>query len=113
MASTASKLDIKNSLLTRSECLGNSGIGLKEVCSQLIDDELKRGKKIQQLADSTYLSTVTIDRMWKLRETESGAAYKPNVDTCERILKSFGAAMHFDQVKIKPRYANKPKTDEA
>lgn len=111
MAAAANIVDIKSNLLSRSQCLGNTDIGLKEVCSQLVDNELKRGKKIQQLADQTYLSTTTIDRMWKLRETESGAPYKPNVDTCERILRAFGAAMYFEQVKIKTKFQNKPKSN--
>jgi len=108
----ATALDIKNNLLTRSQCLGNTGIGFKEVCSQLIDDEIKRGGKLQRIADTTCLSTKTVERMWKLREAESGSPYRPSSDTIERVLKSYGGQVYFDQVKIKPRYSNKPKIDE-
>lgn len=105
----ARQLDIKNHILSRTTCLGNSKIGFKEVCSQLIDNEINKGRKLSHLADQTYLSLTTLERMWKLRESESGLPYRPTSDTCVRILKAFGAQITFEQVKIKGQFANKPK----
>ncbi len=103
------KLDIKNQILSRATCLGNSNIGLKDVCSSLIGDAINRGMTLQQIADQSYLSTATVDRMLKLKECESGEPYRPKADTCERIFRSFGAGIHFEQVKISRKFQNKPK----
>ena len=89
--------------------LGNSKIGFKEVCSQLIQNEIDRGRKLKWIADQAYLSVQTVERMWKLKECKSGIQYRPNADTCERILRAFGAEIHFSQVNIKAQYQNKPK----
>ena len=110
---TARKIDIKNQLLSGSKALGNSNRGLKEVCSDLVNDFQRRGGKSakQKLKDGTYLCSATIDRIASLEETEDGNQYRPNADTCERILKFFGAEMSFNEVIIKPRYTNKPKAE--
>lgn len=107
--SAVRRLDIKNTILKNASCLGNSKIGFKEVCSTLIDDACKRGEKINAIADRAYLSTKTVERMWKLKECESGMDYRPNADTCERILKAFDAGVFFDHVKINPKNQNQPK----
>lgn len=101
---------VKSIILERATCLGNSNRGTKELCSDLVADYLTSGGKMQTLCDGTFLSSITIERMRLLTETESGLEYRPNVDTCERILRFFNAEMHFKQLKaIKPQYANKPK----
>lgn len=105
----ARQLEIKNHILAKAQCLGNSKIGFKEVCSQLIDNEINKGRKLSQIAEDTYLSANTVERMWKLRECKSGDPYRPSADTCERVLRAFGAQITFEQVNIKGQYANKPK----
>lgn len=105
----AHKIDIKNRLLSGQCALGNSGRGLKEVCSDLVNQYREQGGKTKDLVDGTFLTSSTLDRMGKLSEAESGVEYRPNADTCERILKFFGAEMTFDQVRIKAKHLNKPK----
>lgn len=103
------QLDIKNDILSRAKALGNSDTGLKEVCSDLVNSYGVDSKSLQRLATGTFLSTATLKRMSKLTETEDGAPYRPNADTCERIFKFFGAQISFNTVKISPRYQNQPK----
>ena len=105
------KLDIKNQLLTRARALGNSNRGIKEVCSDLINQMGTDHKTHERIAEGTFLATMTIKRMATLKDCDTGEPYRPNADTCERILRYFGAEMHFDQVAISTRYQNKPKTD--
>ena len=113
MAATAKQieLDIRNRILDGTKMLGNSKRGMKEVCSDLVNQHLQSGGKMQALQDGTFLSWATLDRMAALREAESGADYKPNADTCERILRFFGAEVTFTQVAIKSAYLNKPKIE--
>lgn len=105
------KLDIKNSMLTKAKALGNSSRGLKEVCSDLLNQHGISGKDMKRVCDGTFLCPTTIERMAKLTESEGGEPYRPNADTCERILRYFGAEMHFDQVTIAPKYMNKSKLE--
>ena len=107
----ATKLDIKNHLLTKSKALGNSKRGLKEVCSDLLNDYGRGPGIMKELAAGTFLAPATLDRMMKLAEAKSGADYRPNADTCERILRFFGTEISFDQVRITGRYNNKPKDE--
>lgn len=108
---TARQIDIKNRLLTSTQALGNSNRGLKEVCSDLLNNHGRSRKDIRAVMEGTFLCPQTIQRMMDLSETEEGRAYKPNADTCERILRFFGAQVMFDQVNIQSRYMNKPKDD--
>ena len=108
---TARKIDIKNHLLTKSKALGNTNRGLKDVCSNLLNDFGRSSKNMKILSEGTYLSRPTLERMMDLTETEEGRPYHPNADTCERILRFFGAEIFFDQVSIQNRYANQPKED--
>lgn len=103
------KLDIKNLMLTKQKALGNTTRGLKEVCSDLVNQHGIRGKDLQRLCDGTFLSSTTIDRMAKLTESETGDPYRPATDTVERILRYFGASVSFDQVHIEGKFQNKPK----
>lgn len=105
----ATKLEITNLLLARAKALGNTDYGLKEVCSDLINDYGTSPKQLQQIANGCFLSIETIRHMSRLTETEHGEPYRPNADTCERILRYFGAEIHFNQVAIKGRYRNQPK----
>ena len=108
---TARQIDIKNRLLTSQRALGNSKRGLKEVCSDLLNDFGRDKKAMKTLQDGTFLCRQTIERMMDLTATEEGHDYKPNADTCERILRFFSAEIILDQVKIQPRFMNKPKAD--
>lgn len=103
------KIDIKNRLLNGATALGNSHIGFDQVCSDLINDALKRGVKLRAIADGTYLSTATVERMAKLDETPTGRPYDPGVDTVKRVLKFFGAEAHFTETVITGKYQNQPK----
>jgi hypothetical protein len=109
MASAEINLDIKNSLLIKQKALGNSGRGLKEVCSDLINKHGISKKDGQALRDGTFLSATTIDRLSKLTDTELGEPYRPQAETLERVFRYFGAELYFDQVIIKPKFLNKPK----
>lgn len=110
-AASVTTLQVKQEILSRSQVLGNTKYGFKEVCSDLINNYKERGGETKALVNGTFLGANTLDRMSKLTEAESGQAYRPNADTCERILKFFGAEVHFTQVRIKGRFANKPKED--
>lgn len=105
-------IDIKKQILDNARALGNSNQGLKEICSDLINEFGADAKSVRQIAAGTYLSDTTIKRMSQLTETEHGEPYRPNADTCERILKYFGASLRFEQVKIRSQYRNKPKKTE-
>ena len=105
----ATKLDIKNALLTRTKALGNSNRGLKEVVSDLLNAYGKQN--IAAVEKGTFLSRHTLYRLMDLTETESGEPYRPQSDTLERVLKYFGAEIHFDQVTISAAYRPKPKKD--
>ena len=112
MSQTVASINIKNRLLSGTKALGNSNTGLKEVCSSLVSDALNKGLTTQRICDITYLSPATIERLRTLKEAESGRDYRPMSDTCERILKAFGAEIQFNHVQIKPRFNNKPKVSD-
>ncbi len=110
-AATVTKLQVKQDILSRNTVLGNSNLGFKEVCSDLVNNFRERGGQAKELTDGTFLSAATLDRISKLEDTETGNPYRPNADTCERILKFFGAEVSFNQVQVKSRFLNKPKVD--
>lgn len=101
----------KNMLLSKASALGNSHYGLKEVCSDLLNDFGRDKGKMRVLQDGTFLSSHTLDRMMTLSEAESGEPYRPNAETCERILRFFNSKIVFETVKITPKYSNKPKRE--
>lgn len=103
------KLDVKNHILSRARALGNTETGLREVCSDLVNSFGTDRKSRQRIAEGTFLSEDTISRIASLRECDTGEPYRPNTDTVERILRFFGAEIHFQQIHISNRYANKPK----
>lgn len=100
---------IKDSLLSKTTALGNSGRKLKNVASDLVNDYYSNGGKDRAILDGTFLSKATIERMRLLTDSESGLEYQPNADTIERILVFFGAEIYFKGVKIKSANANKEK----
>lgn len=112
MATAARKLDIKNHLLLKTTCLGNSDRVLMDVCSELLTQYCRTEKDIAEFAQRASLRPQTIERMRDLSESETGRRYRPAADTCERILREFGAEMYFNQVAISKRHANKPKTEQ-
>lgn len=93
---------IKAGLLERTSALGNSKRGLKEVCSDLCNQFDRRHAKV--IAEGTFLCKETV-----IRVMDCEPEYRPNSDTLERILRFFGAELHFSEVVIKPRYRNKEK----
>ena len=103
------KVEIKNRLLAGTRLLGNTNLGLKDICSALVGDALKRGLTVQRISDMSFLSVVTIERMRTLKDCSTGERYRPQAETCERILKAFGAELRLNEVKIKPQYQVKPK----
>ncbi len=103
------KIDIRNRLLNGATALGNSNVGFEQVCSDLINDALKRGVKLRAIMEGTHLSGHTIERMAKLEETPTGRPYDPGVDTVKRVLKFFGAEAHFTETVISGKYQNQPK----
>lgn len=105
------KLQVENAIFASCTALGNSKYGMKEVCSDLLNDFGKGKGNMRILQDGTFLGASTLDRMMKLTDTDMGEPYRPNADTCERILRFFGAQITFTQVKIQNRYNNKPKYD--
>lgn len=106
----ATKLAIQNIILSKARALGNTKKGFKEVCSDLINDYCNGDKKkMKHLADGTFLCVSTLERMSTLDETKDGAPYRPQVETCERILKFFNAEVSFSQTALKAQYMNKPK----
>ena len=105
------KLDIQNRILEGAKVLGNSKSGFKEICSNLIDDAIKRGEKLNSIAERCYLLPSTVERMRSLKEAESGADYRPSNDTVERVLRAFDADVTLSQTRITKRFQNKPKVD--
>ena len=112
MAQRQGKLDIKNRMLTQSKCLGNTKRGLKEVCSDLLNQYGNDTKSLQKVSQVTFLSVSTLQRICTLEETEHGDEYRPQADTLERVLRWAGASITFDQVAISNKYMPQPKKHE-
>jgi len=100
------KTEIKNRLLS-GKALGNTGKGLKEICSDLLHT-MDKGD-IKRLEAETYLSKVTLLRMLKLDPAKSGSEYRPMADTCERILRVAGVELNINIVRIRKDHLPKPK----
>src|SRR5215475_9823428 len=102
----ATKLDIKNHLLSKVRALGNTKKGLKEVCSDLVNQFGTDTKSFERIAKGTFLSVNTIRRISTLKDCDTGEVYKPQSETIERILIYFGAEIHFEQVPIRNEFRN-------
>lgn len=92
-------------ILNRASALGNSKKKLMHVASDLIT----RDGNFKAIAGGTYLSIHTIRRVADLTETETGAEYRPNADTLERIFKYFGAEIRFNYLKVSKKFMNEEK----
>ena len=103
---------VHNLNIRKQKALGNSTRGLKEVASDLVN-QFTGGdsKRLSALSDMTFLSTHTLARLSSLAECESGAPYRPNCDTVERVMRAFDMEVNFKEVAIKGKYKNQPKED--
>ena len=100
----------KANILSRAKALGNTNYGLKEVCSDLVNKHCGGDPKaIKEMSSGTFLGVSTLERMAALADAKSGSTYKPQADTCERILRYMGAEITFNQVTISEKYRNKEK----
>ncbi len=101
----------RNEILSRikTKAGGNSKRGMKEVASDLVNN---LGMKDSAIAELSGLSSTTVARIKSLEPAESGADYKPQSDTIERIIRACGAEINLVPVNIKKQYQNKPKDAE-
>ena len=93
---------IKAGLLEKTQALGNSKRGLKEVCSDLCNQFDRKHARV--IAEGCFLSKGTVVRVMDCEEN-----YRPQADTLERILRYFNAEIRFSEVVIKPRFRNHEK----
>lgn len=91
--------------LSKKVALGNSDTGFKHVACDLLHAS---GEKPSKIAEGTFLSTHTIERVMKCEDN-----YKPQSDTLERIFKYMNAQVAFNHVNIKAQYRNKPKVEQS
>lgn len=103
------ELQIKNMLINGVKALGNTKYGLKEVCSDLINQAGTDSGTLERISRGTFLQPGTLKRMATLKETEGGRAYNPSSDTVERIMRYFGTELTANQVLIRSPYRNQPK----
>ena len=93
----------------RRVALGNSKIGLKEVCSDLLNEDIGHNRKqISIVAEGCFLASQTIERVMDCEEF-----YRPMSDTVERIMRYYNCELSVEQVNIKPRFRNVPKIANA
>ena len=93
----------------RSVALGNTNRGLKEVASDLLNDQGR--DQLQNICLGTFLSRSTVERVMELTDTEHGDPYRPQSETLERIFRYCNAEVVLHEVKIKPKFRNAPKED--
>lgn len=97
----------KNKVLERSSALGNSKRTLKNIASDLCNAHAAGDKKaIRELAEGTFLCRSTIERIMDCDE-----AYRPQAESLERVFRYFNAEIVFNEVRITPRWQNKPKEE--
>lgn len=92
----------------RRVALGNTRKGLKEVASDLLNEDIGKNKKrIKVVAQGCYLSPATVARVMDCEEF-----YRPAADTLERILRFYNVTLGVEfSEAIKAAYQNKPKVD--
>jgi hypothetical protein len=103
---------IKNEIYKRinNKALGNSNRGMKEIASDLLND-LGRNE-LKNIEKGTFLSRSTLERLMELTEAESGAEYRPQSETLERVMRYCGAEIDVSfGHKIKTKFQNKPKPE--
>jgi hypothetical protein len=106
---SAQKINSLDYILSKSKVLGNSHRGLKELCSDVLNDAISSEKDWKIISKGTFLSVSTLKRMALLTETEHGDPYRPQADTCERILRYFNTELVGQTTRIKSQYRNQPK----
>lgn len=108
-----SKVAIKNAIFDRVKAvaLGNTKRGLKEVASDLLNDQGRDKASMKAICEGTFLSRTTVERVMDLADTESGEAYRPQSETLERVFRYCNAEITFNEVSIKPSFRNQPKED--
>lgn len=85
----------------QDKALGNSDRKFKNVASDLLN---ALGEKPSKIADGTFLSVATVERVMKCEDE-----YRPQSETLERIFRYCNAEVSFSHTKIKPEFSNKPK----
>lgn len=100
----------QNEILNRikAKAGGNSQRGMKEVASDLVNN---MGLKDSEIAAMAFMSPSTITRLRELTPTETGADYRPQAETLERIFKAVGAEISLTPVNISKKFQNKPKDE--
>ena len=84
--------------------LGNSKRGLKEVASDLLNDQGR--DQLNSMVNGTFLCRGTLERVMDCEEK-----YRPQSETLERIFRYCNAEIVLTEVKIKPKFRNNPKED--
>ena len=79
------------------------------VASDLVNQHGLDKKSRGAIMKGTFLSLSTLERVASLEECESGEAYRPQLDTIERILKYFNTEISLNQTAIKKAYGNRAK----
>lgn len=89
----------------KRQALGNSKRGLKELASDLLNEDIGQNKKRRQfVSNSCFLNIHTIERVMDCDEN-----YRPMSDTLERILKYYDIRLTAEYEPIKAEFQNKPK----
>ena len=104
MAKSNLALAIENDFLSQFSALGNSKTDLKKVACDLLNQHGRKHAKA--IAEGCFLSKQTVQR---LMDEGGEETYHPRADTLERVFRFYGAARHFEKVRITPRYRNKEK----
>lgn len=86
----------------KTNALGNSERGLKELASDLVAQHGSKGAK--KVAESAYLNVATVERVLKCEPN-----YQPRLDTIERILRACDVRLESGYVATKGKYMPQPK----
>lgn len=89
--------------LKKRIAIGNTSRGFKHVASDLLHSI---GEKPSRIADGTFLSPHTIQRVMDCEDN-----YRPQAETLERIFRYCNAEVAFTECAIKPQFQNKPKEE--
>lgn len=94
----------------KRQALGNSELGLKEMCCDLLNQEIPHGdaKALMRVANGTFLCPSTL-----VRVLDCESAYSPQAQTLERILRYCNMSLTANYELIKTQFMNKPKVANA
>ena len=92
----------KAAIQQRVNVLGNSKRGLKELASDLLNQDGRRNVKL--MVEGTFLSRGTLERIMDCDEY-----YQPRNDSLERVLRYYNKSLTVEDTVITTRYRNKPK----